>query len=439
MSSRVRGVPLLARALMATVLALAAILALQAARATAAPGVQDWTGEAAGPTPDILGGGYTFLDSSGDVIPSAGVAGTLNFTIDGVPRIGYCIDTTRRFRRLGAVPADIVTLTPPPSAATRAATWILLNRTPSGAPTPAKADQAALSQIAVWLLVDAQINKTMPTTDAATNAAAQALVNEALAATATPSSLGLTAAAPAAGATTSTITVTGRPGAVVSLSVTGGPGALSASSVTIGAGGTATVTLTSVGAGTTSLSASTAGDGNFIAINPNADTQNTATATPSTLSAPVNVVFQTSPTTPTTPTTPTVPVTGKPVPRLVITKTAPARATVLSKVRYAITVRNPSKAAATGVVLKDRLPAGMSFVKSSRVGKLSNGVVTYDLGTIQPGKSKTVYVWLVASADVRGTRTNVATVAATRVRPLTARAVTIFTPLARRVQPAVTG
>ena len=112
---------------------------------------------------------------------------------------------------------------------------------------------------------------------------------------------------------------------------------------------------------------------------------------------------------------------------------------MLSKVRYAITVRNPSKAAATKVVLKDRLPEGMSLVKSSRVGRLSNGVVTYDLGTIQPGKSKTVYVWLLASADVRGTRTNVATVSAARVRPLTARAVTIFTPLARRVQPAVTG
>ena len=435
MSSRVRGVPLLARALMATVLALAAILALQAARATAVPGVQQWTGQAEGPTPDIQDSGYTFLDSSGDVIPSGGVAGTLNFTLDGVPRIGYCIDTTRRFRRLGAVPADIVTHTPPPSAATRAATWILLNRTPSGAPTPAKADQAAFSQIAVWLLVDAQINKTRPTTDDATNAAALALVSEALAATATPSSLGLTAGAPGAGATTSTITVTGRPGAVVSLSVTGGPGTLSASSVTIGASGTASATLTSVGAGTTSLSASTAGDGNFITINPT-ETQATATATPSTLAAGVNVVFQTAPT---TPTTPTVPVTGKPVPRLVITKTAPARATVLSKVRYAITVRNPSKVAATGVVLKDRLPAGMSFVKSSRVGKLSNGVVTYDLGTIQPGKSTTVYVWLLASADVRGTRTNVATVAATRVRPLTARAVTIFTPIARRVQPAVTG
>ena len=434
-SHRVRGVPFLVRALMATALALAAILALQASRAAAVPGVQEWTGQASGPTPDIQDSGYTFLDSSGNVIPSRGLAGTLNFTIDGVPRIGYCIDTSRRFA-IRSMPADIVTQSPPASAATRAATWILLNRTPSGAPTPAKADQAAFSQIAVWLLVDAQINKTTPTTDAATNAAAQALVNEALAATATPASLGLTAAAPAAGATTSTITVTGRPGAVVSLSVTGGPGTLSASSVTIGAGGTATVTLTSLGAGTTSLSASTAGDGNFIAINPTADTQNTATATPSTLSAAVNVAFQT---TPTTPTTPTVPVTGKPSPRLVITKTAPAKATVLSKVRYAITVRNPSKAAATNVVLTDRLPQGMSFVKSSRVGKLSNGVVTYDLGTIQPGKSKTVYVWLLASADVRGTRTNVATVAATRVRPLTARAATIFTPLARRVQPAVTG
>ena len=437
-SHRVRGVPFLVRALMATALALAAILALQAARAAAVPGTQVWTGQASGATPDISDTGYTFLDTSGNVIPSRGIAGTLNFTLDGVPRIGFCIDTSRRFSTAPS-PADIVTEAPPTTAAKRAVTWILLNRTPSGAPTPAKADQAALSQIAIWVLVDAQISKTAPTSDAATNAAALALVNEALAATATPSTLSVTASAPAAGATTSTVTITGKPGAVVSLSVTAGSGTLSASSVTLGAGGTATVTLTRLGAGTTTVSASTAGDGSYIGINPTAGTQSTATAAPSTLTGSANVTFQTAPTTPTTPSTPTVPVAGTPAPRLAITKTAPARAKVLSRVRYAITVRNPGRVAATNVVLRDRLPDGMSFVKSSRVGRLSNGVVTYDLGTIQPGSAKTVYVWLLASADVRGTRVNVATVAATRVRALTARAATIFTPLARRVQPAVTG
>src|SRR6478736_1499511 len=61
-SHRVRGLPFLVRALMAAALALAAVLALQAARADAAPGTQVWTGQASGPTPDISDSGYTFLD-----------------------------------------------------------------------------------------------------------------------------------------------------------------------------------------------------------------------------------------------------------------------------------------------------------------------------------------------------------------------------------------
>src|SRR5690242_5903489 len=145
-SHRLRGLPFLVRALMAAALALAAVLALQAARATAAPGTQVWTGQQSGSTPDISDSGYTFLDQAGNTIPSRGIAGTLNFTIDGVPRIGYCIDTSRRFA-VTPSPADIVTENPPTTAEKRAATWILLNRTPSGAVTPAKADQAATSQI----------------------------------------------------------------------------------------------------------------------------------------------------------------------------------------------------------------------------------------------------------------------------------------------------
>jgi uncharacterized repeat protein (TIGR01451 family) len=427
--------PFLVRAIVATAVALTALLALQAARAAAVPGTQVWTGQASGPTPDINDSGFTFLDTAGDPIPASGIAGTLNFTVDGVPRVGYCIDTSRRFAT-APTPADIVTENPPATAAKRAATWILLNRTPTGAPTPEKQDEAAISQIAVWLLLDAQINKTTPTSDPAANAAALALVQEALAATATPSSLTVSASAPAAGATTSTLTLTGKPGAVVTLSVTGGSGTLSAGQVTIGAGGTATVTLTSPGPGTTTVAASTAGDGSYVAINPSTGSQSTATATPTTLTASVSVAFRAAQV---TPTTPTVPIAGSTAPRLRLTKTAPARARVLTRVRYTITVRNPGRVAARNVVLKDRLPKGMSFVRSSRRGTLSGGVVTYDLGTIGAGKSKRVYVWLMADADVRGTRVNVATVTATRVRQLTARAATVFRPLARRVQPAVTG
>ena len=45
----------------------------------------------------------------------------------------------------------------------------------------------------------------------------------------------------------------------------------------------------------------------------------------------------------------------------------------------------------------------------------------------------------MANASVTGSRVNTATVSATNVRPVSARAATVFRPLVRRVQPAVTG
>jgi len=440
-SHRTRGVSLLMRSMVAIALTLTAVLALQAARAAAVPGTQTWTGQSAGATPDIADSGFTFLDGAGDPIASMGIAGTLNFTLDGTARVGFCTDTTRRFSA-GTEAVDLTVEDPPATAVGRAMTWILLNRTPTGPPTPAKQEQAALSQLAIWLLVDTQINKVTPTTDAATNAAAIALRDEALAATATPSSLALSAGPPSAGALTSTITITGKPGAVVALSITGGTGTLSATQVTLGAGGTGTVTLTLTGPGTTTVAASTAGDGRLFAINPTDPErrpQPTAAAEATTLSAGVSVTFVATQVTPTPPVTPVVPIARTTAPRLALIKTAPTRATVLSSVRYAITVRNPGKVAARAVVLRDRLPGGMSFVKASRTGRLSNGVLTFRLGTLQPGQTRTVYVWLMANATVRGTRTNVATVSATRVRQLTARAATLFQQVPRRVQPAVTG
>ena len=209
--------------------------------------------------------------------------------------------------------------------------------------------------------------------------------------------------------------------------------ALSAPSVTIGAGGTATVTLTAPGAGTTVVSATTASDGTLYRNTPTDGSQATATAAEGQLSATATVTFTAGQ---------TVGPSGQPgapVARLALTKTAPARARVLQRVRYVITVRNTGKAVARSVVLRDRIPSGLSFVTSSRKATLRNGTISYALGNLRPGQSRTITVWLLADADVRGTRTNVATAAANQVRSVTARAATVFRPLARRVQPAVTG
>lgn len=421
----------LTRALVVVALAALTLLALAGARAAAVPATQTWTGQAAGTTPDILQGGVTILGAGGAPIAAGAEAGTLNFTLDGVPYVGYCIDTARQFS-LGTEAVDALTENPPSTANRRALAWLLLNRAPTGPVTPDKVSAASAAQVAAWVLEDPQISPTTPTSDATLNAAALALVQEALAATATPSSLGLSVAAPAAGASTATVTVTGKPGAVVTLSVTSGPGTLSTGSVTIGAGGSATATLTKTGNGAVTVAASTAGDGSLIIIRPTDPTtepQPTAAARPSTLSASAQATFSPAQ----TPVTPVVPL------KLTISKSAPARSTVLKRVRYSITVRNPAKAAVRNVVLRDRVPRGMSFVRASRASSQSNGTVTFRLGTLAAGSSRTVQVWMIANANVRGTRTNVATVQGTGVQPVNARARTLFVALQQRRVIPVTG
>jgi uncharacterized repeat protein (TIGR01451 family) len=414
------------------------------AQAVAAPGTQVWTGQAAGSTPDIEQGGYTIFDASGAPIgaPGAQIIGTLNFTLDGTPYVGFCTDTAHLFNA-GTTPVDSTVQDPPASPAARAAAWILLNRTPSGAATPAKQRQAVVSQVAVWILTDPDINVASPTSDASINADATALVAEATAATATPATIAVSAAAPAAGATSATVTITGRPGAVVALSITSGSGTLSAPTVTLGPSGTGTVTLSTTGPGTVRVAAATAGDGRYIAIEPaDRDHQATAAAQPTSIAASTDVTFAAAPAV-TGPGVvsplPTVPVAGRVSPRIAISKTGPVRSRVLHAVRYRITVKNIGSVVARNVVLRDKIPGGLSFVRATRARTLRNGVLTFRLGNLAPHHSRTVIVTLRANARVRGIRINVATARATRARTVRATAATLFRPLVTRVQPAVTG
>ena len=419
-------------------LALAAATVLAAGQASAAPGTQTWTGGAAGQTPDIQQDGFSLIATDGSTITTNGIAGTLNFTLNGTAYIGYCTDTTRIFSS-GSEPVETTVQDPPATAADRALVWILLNHAPTGAPAPDKEQAAAVAQVAVWLLVDDQVNQDTPTSDATLNAAAKALVQEALAATASPASVGVSATVPAAGATTSTVTVAGRPGSTVTLVATG-PATLSAGSLVIGAAGSATTTLTASGVGTVGITATTSGDGRLIGINPtNPETnpQPTAAAEATTLSASTQVAFQAAPT-PVVPNVPNVPVASV-KPTVAITKSGPARAKVLSKVSYRITVKNTGRVTLRNVVLRHRLPRGLSFVSASRTNTLASGNATFQIGSLAPGASRTVVVTLMANASVRGSRTNVATVSATNVRPKSAQAATVFRALVRRVQPAVTG
>ena len=423
--------------------AVAAFLVLQMSSALGAPQTQVWSGQANGATPDIEVSNLLYFLPNGAQGPG-GSSGTINLTVGGNPVVAYCIETTKFLNQTPQGTTSDVTEVPLATAQDRAVLWILQNETPTGAPTSAKQTQASTSQVAIWVL-RGELRATNPTNSATTNAAVAALIQTALTESATPRTLGLSIAPPAAGATSATVTVTGKAGAVVDLAIASGPGTLSASSVTIGAGGTATATLTAPGAGQTVVSATTASDGTLYMIQPLDDSQNTTTAAKGTLTASATVNFTaTTPTTPTTPTvvpsTPVTPAGGATAKaKLVITKVGPRTAKVLTKVKYTIVVRNTSATAARNVTLRDALPSGLSFSTASRSSTLSSGRVNFTLGTLAPGQSRTVTVWLVANASVKGTRTNTATTQATGVAAVRASAATIFSPIVKRVQPAVTG
>jgi len=435
-SQHVGGRPLLQRVLISLAVLLAGILALQASSALAVVKTQTYIGDQPG-TPDI----ERVLYSEGIQAFTPGgsslglIAGTINLALDGTPVTGFCIDV-HSLLNTSPVSADVQEI-PATTADLRAQLYILLNQAPTGTPTPAKANEAAVAQVAIWVL-QGDLRENGPTSDATLNAQVAALLATARAQSATPASLALSAGAVQPGQTASTITVTGRPGAVVKLAVTAGAGSLSASQVTIGAGGSATATLTAAGPGSVTLSATTAGDGRLFRVIPADQSQATTHGLPSTLSASATVAFQAAPTT--TPVTPVV--SGSPSPakiRLRLTKTAPAASRPLALVPYRITVTNPTKREATGVVLRDRVPNGLSFVRASRRATIRNGAVVIPIGRLAPHTTRVVTVWMRADAQVRGRRVNVVTVSGTNVRTLSAHARTKFRALARRVSPAVTG
>ena len=87
-----------ARSLTRRITALAAFamaVAMMVGTGIANAETQAWTGQASGSTPDVGLSGLTMFFSDGTPITLGDYAGTLNFTIDGVAKVGYCTDTTR--------------------------------------------------------------------------------------------------------------------------------------------------------------------------------------------------------------------------------------------------------------------------------------------------------------------------------------------------------
>jgi uncharacterized repeat protein (TIGR01451 family) len=82
----------------------------------------------------------------------------------------------------------------------------------------------------------------------------------------------------------------------------------------------------------------------------------------------------------------------------VVVTERPALVTVGKDLTYTITVHNGGAIPATGVTLIDRLPAGVTFVSATGGVTPSDGVLTFDLGTLGGGADATVSVVVVPDA-----------------------------------------
>lgn len=77
-------------------------------------------------------------------------------------------------------------------------------------------------------------------------------------------------------------------------------------------------------------------------------------------------------------------------PKLVMTKTGPEKRFAGRFANYEITVTNEGDGQAKNLVITDEIPTGATFVSATDGGKLSNGKVTWNLGSLAPDASQKV-------------------------------------------------
>jgi uncharacterized repeat protein (TIGR01451 family) len=78
--------------------------------------------------------------------------------------------------------------------------------------------------------------------------------------------------------------------------------------------------------------------------------------------------------------------------KLSLKQTGPRFNYVGRPVEWKLTVGNPGEMAVNNVAVRDRLPAEVAFQGASEGGVFDNGVVTWNLGTLQPREQRTVTV-----------------------------------------------
>ena len=79
-------------------------------------------------------------------------------------------------------------------------------------------------------------------------------------------------------------------------------------------------------------------------------------------------------------------------PVLAVTKSGPGKRYIGRPAEYQITVTNTGDAPARDTVLVDTVPGGMQFISAGDGGQMSGGQVSWQLGTLQAGDSRTVTV-----------------------------------------------
>lgn len=87
-------------------------------------------------------------------------------------------------------------------------------------------------------------------------------------------------------------------------------------------------------------------------------------------------------------------------PLLGLTKVAQSQVKAGGLLLYSLQYRNDGSDAATQVVLQDTLPPGTQFVSAGSGGTYSNGVVTWNLGTVSAGASGSVLLQLRANTPL---------------------------------------
>ena len=95
------------------------------------------------------------------------------------------------------------------------------------------------------------------------------------------------------------------------------------------------------------------------------------------------------------------------VPVLVLTKTGPKTRFAGRPLQYTLTVANKGDADAKNTVLTDTLPTGAQLTAASNGGQAAGGKVTWNLGTLKPGDTKTVTLSLrpTVQGQIRNTAT----------------------------------